>query len=97
MKYIVMEVELTKGHKLEIPILFPDILVHDTIAKQMVHMLYRQFLSSSDVRCVAAGFVASIDMQISCHGRSESLNIASRGEIDSDLIKMTDYGSMHKW
>ncbi len=52
----------------------------------LVHKFVAEHLRASEV--VSAGFVF-VDIErgvIQCHGRSETLNIGSRGEIDSNLI-----------
>jgi hypothetical protein len=96
MKYVVLEVDMGTDTKLEVPFVFPDLLVHKSVAAQMTHLCYRNFPKCHNVRCISAGFVSSIDMQVSCYGKSESLNVISREKEDSALISMCDYGSMIK-
>lgn len=91
MKYIVVEVT----HKTivrELPFIFPESFVH----KSMYQMVEREYLfdhKADSVRCVAAGFISSLGVAPAggCYGKSESLEIASRGEEDDNIIPMLDY------
>ena len=91
MKYIVVEVS-TAGIIRELPFIFPESFVH----KSMYKMVEREYLfdhKADSVRCVAAGFISSVAVAPAggCHGKSESLEIASRGEEDDNIIPMLDY------
>ena len=91
MKYIVLEVD-NKGIIRELPVIFPDIMVHADMFKYMQHQMTMQHNVDS-VRCVSAGFISSIAVGAAggCYGKSESLEITSRGEEDDKLIQMLDY------
>ncbi len=91
MKYIVMHVELQKGGQLEIPIMFPELLVHKDIADAIKDVLIAQF-KGSVVKPIAGGFVNSADCAVECCRESTSLKLKSREEEDSQLIQMSDYG-----
>lgn len=84
MKYIVMNLD-----NKEVPICFGSTLPHDYVAEaiRVVRMpepggswsrRYR------DAKCISAGFV---DINLKCFGRSDSLWIDSRPEIDTELLK----------
>lgn len=91
MKYIVVEVT-TKDIVRELPFIFPEAIVHSQMYKYMQHQMTMEHNADS-VRCVAAGFLSSIQVGfgVECHGESESLNIKSREQVDTDLITMLDY------
>lgn len=90
MKYIVLEAETSKGGvQREIPFIFPDHLVHS----EMVHGLKTALIAQGfkdNAKVISAGFYNQ--MTGSASGDSDSLGVASRGEEDSRLILMADYG-----
>lgn len=85
MKYIVIECKVGNETR-EIPIIFPDVIVHADMAKILT--------SSPGIlhggKSVSGGFVFSLDTASECFGRSESLGISSRKEIDRALIVNRD-------
>lgn len=85
MKYIVLRQNFGSFAK-EIPVIFPDVLVHSDVAETMKRL---PELRSADV--ISAGFVSSLDCDVACHGESTTLKLKSRGEQDSKFIKMYDY------
>jgi len=85
MKYIVIEAS-RKNNKVEIPIIFPNILVHKEVADSTMAMIMSKHKMDSKV--VAAGSINSYNMQ--CSGFSETLNIGSRFQ-DTQLIQTYDY------
>ena len=90
MKYIVIEV-ITKDIVRELPFIFPEAIVHSQMYKYMQHQMTMEHDADS-VRCVAAGFLSiQAGFGVECHGESESLNIKSREQVDTDLITMLDY------
>lgn len=91
MKYIVVEVT-TKDIVRELPFIFPEAIVHAQMFQYMQHQMTMHHNADS-VRCVGAGFISSVQVGfgIECHGESESLNIKSREQVDSDLFTMLDY------
>lgn len=88
-----------RSQRLNLPILFPDALIHADVSSAMADMLGTQFASEkmrAMVRPVSAGHLASFDLDTNCHGLSESLNkLKSRGKADDQLIKLNDYGAGH--
>lgn len=92
-KYIVFGV-VNGSLKLEIPIIFPEICVHALVAKSTIAALKKHWKGAT-ITPVAAGLVSSMDLLVECTGKSESMDLASRGEVDSQLIRMSDYGSIH--
>lgn len=96
MKYIVFR--LTKAgdsHGLEIPIVFPDILVHLYVAEHLKSMLSMQY-PHHEATVVSAGDVSSMAFQGEIFsGRSTTLGIGSRHKQDAELFAMCDYGGAH--
>ena len=88
---------MQKGMNYEIPFIFPELLVHSTMAIVADKMLRLSFNEKNiiSIRPVSAGFLSSIGIEKNCYGRSESLELHSRPE-DNQLISMCDYGSMVK-
>lgn len=94
MKYIVIRHEW-KGVVRELPVIFPEAMVHADVFRCARHMLG---LDAGIITCAAAGFVSSVevgttvdDSPIRCHGESESLNVPSRLSKDAELIGYIDY------
>ncbi len=94
MKYIVMQVLNKSGLDLEVPFVFPEIIVHSMMAEACRSLLSIHF-PESDIKAISAGFTSSMAFEDDCYGKSESLNLESRPERDNALIKMCDYGSMY--
>jgi hypothetical protein len=98
MKYVIIKATplLKKDGKTSIalPIIFPDILVHDHVAR-CLSLLMSLMYPTYKVAVCAAGFVSSADVgrMINCSGESTSIGVQSRGQRDTDLIRMSDYGS----
>jgi hypothetical protein len=85
-KYIVLQVENPDGVDLELPVIFPDALVHRFVAEAMVHVLRRRH--DWVAVPVSAG---SINLHpFSCSGESETLKLKARPQ-DRDLIAGLDY------
>lgn len=95
MKYVVIGVTMEAGNKLELPIIFPDILVHKEVAEQMRRVMRKTFSKMQSAEAVSAGFCNSAGLEPDCHGKSDSIGMPSRGRVDDALIMMSDYGSMH--
>ncbi len=81
MKYIMLQIELD-GLKMNLPIIFPKVLVHKDMVFRIQHLLGAEHRWDSEV--VSAGFINMFTLE--CHGRSESLDIDSRKE-DTEIIK----------
>lgn len=97
MKYIVCQVRKNGEPWLEVPFVFPDMLVHSMVFAQMRALLQNQYGISSDdkvdVVAVSAGALSSMDLSTSCYGKSDTLGITSRSEVDDQLLRMADYGA----
>lgn len=81
MKYIVMRRKVGDTIR-EIPILFPNELVHRHVASALLNLPGNPYGFENKV--AAAGSVV-LD-EVRCDGSSETLNIGSRGEEDEHLI-----------
>ncbi len=88
MKYIVMRVML-ENSQFEMPFTFPDMINHDQYFEQMQHMLLMNHSASSEI--VSAGFCNFFTSQMQCSGRSETLNIESRLNVDDMLLQNFNY------
>lgn len=85
MKYVMIR----RGNQV-LPIIFPDYLVHDDVAKSIIDLLAKRDGPKLQPRkAVAAGEVTIFDAK--CEGRSETLGLASRGQVDSFSIKLGHY------
>jgi hypothetical protein len=84
--YIVLEVE-THGLKRELPVIFPDIIVHEDMAKAVQAACNQYFQKSKPV---AAG---QLDLHggVECTGKSTTLKLKSRGDKDRTLIITMPY------
>ncbi len=89
MKYIVLSVSMGPNLTRELPIIFPDCLVHRDVFDAI--RLGSEDKSMRRAKVVAAGFVSSMSIEGNCNGRSETLDIKSRGKVDDQLMKMFDY------
>ena len=81
MKYIVFQ---TKDGCQEIPIIFPNTLVHIEVAQALSKIV-------GTSRIVAAGEFSSLDIDATCHGKSTTIGIKSREDDDAQLISNYDY------
>lgn len=68
----------------ELPVIFPNIMVHKEVAESLCRHEDFGFLQA-----VSAGFVSFTPRGPECHGRSESLNLNSRPQ-DSKVLKMLE-------
>ncbi len=84
MKYIMFKQQMDDIDKL-IPIIFPNDLVHEDVAKALQQSVLE------DCSIASAGFINPLNLK--AEGGSETLNIESNPEIDSHVIKMNDYGA----
>jgi hypothetical protein len=84
MKYIMLKLE---DQCKNIPVIFPDILVHAHVAAAITRTLEMQGIRGAEV--ISAG---SIDIVANgAGGESETLSIESRGERDVDVINQYPY------
>lgn len=101
MKYIILKVtdyaDNTTEPDLvrEIPFIFPDICIHSDVAEYMTRMLRRERPDGRlrEIEAVSAGFIHSMSIggKGACNGKSETLNLNSRGDQDTALISTFDY------
>ena len=89
MKYVIVEaVKEDSELKCEVPIVFPNFMVHEDMAKALSKVLLDQH--GFDSKPIAAGEYNI--MSGSCSGRSDTLNLESRGNVDEQVINLNDYG-----
>lgn len=102
MKYIVCRVLRDDEKLIDIPVVFPDALVHAMVFAQMRALLEMQYFSNekqTTVIALSAGeltstiFTDTSDDASICHGESTSLGVKSREHEDDQLLKMNDYGA----
>ena len=101
MKYIVCRVKRNGKTVMDVPVVFPDFLVHAMVFAQMRALLETQYFKASaktEVVALSAGELSSTGFAVSatdglCHGRSDTLGVKSRGELNDRLIHMADYGA----
>ncbi|WP_339844362.1 hypothetical protein [uncultured Halopseudomonas sp.] len=88
MKYIMLQIMTgTQGDLVrEFPVIFPDALVHADVAEAITKLP-----ELATAKPVAAGFLSSLGLEAECYGESETLQIKSRGDLDSSRICMLDY------
>lgn len=74
-----------------IPLVFPDLLVHADMAKYLERALHRHAREENytNIKMVSAGFISMTDQGWKCYGKSESLRLASRS-IDAQIISEWD-------
>ncbi|WP_048795427.1 MULTISPECIES: hypothetical protein [Serratia] len=83
MKYIMLR---TSGNiPRDIPIIFPDQLVHDDVAQAIKGM--SEDYRFADAAIVSAGFCR---VAVACSGKSETCGVGSR-DCDDDVINTYDY------
>jgi len=89
-KYVVLTVS-GKNHTMRFPIIFPNNLVHDHVAKA-VGLLLNLMFPRYNVNVTSAGEVNSMDFGGKAYGKSESCRVSSK-KTDTQLIRMNDYGA----
>lgn len=86
MKYIMLRI-VTAGEIIrELPIIFPDAFVHADVAEAITKLP-----GLCTATPVAAGSLSSLELETQCYGDSQTLNLKSRGDLDSSRICMLDY------
>lgn len=87
-KYIVIRVDLDGGLRQDLPVIFPDNMIHSEVATSLVRT---KPLRDRNAVVVSAG---SCDALLRVHkdSKSDTLDIASR-EIDNELFSSHDYGA----
>ncbi|WP_260524279.1 hypothetical protein [Serratia sp. PL7] len=86
MKYIMLRVN--KPMAREIPIIFPDNLVHADVVNAMRMLV--AYPGIEDATVVSAGY-CNLNLSAECYGKSETLGISSRESDDSIVINTYDY------
>ncbi len=90
-KYVVVDLEQVNGQIVrEAPFIFPKEVNHD-IFVNILRYLHRGQEEINIGQCVSAGFL-TCHSAVHCYGRSETLDIESRGAEDENLILMYQYG-----
>lgn len=75
----------------EIPIIYPDVLVHKQIA-EAIQPLVEQMRGEEDVTPVKVVSAGSLQLTVNtCEGRSTTLNLESRGDTDEQQINCMPY------
>lgn len=93
MKYVVLQIKAPDDVCMEIPIIFPECLIHSTVAEAMKPALIDIFGADLEITVVSAATINSADLSlIRPTGSSSTLKLTSRPE-DKSLITMSDYGS----
>jgi hypothetical protein len=88
-KYIMFEVSTREGKQL-IPVIFPDQLVHRSVASRLLPMLRTQE-GEPTVTVSSAGSFTIKHGLIVCSGDSETLRTQSKPDRDSYVITNYDY------
>lgn len=88
MKYIVMQRKISDDMIREVPIIFPNELVHAHVAKALLNLPGNPY---GFLNKVAAAGDVTLDGAF-CGGRSETLKIGSREAEDDRLIFGVEYG-----
>lgn len=95
MKYIVVRATSSNGVddvQTDIPVIFADSLVHKDVANYTCHMLmFDDQNVTSNTEVISAGFVELLPFR--CHGRSDSIGIDSRGQLDTELMLRYEFTS----
>jgi len=91
MKYIVMQRKYA-GMIKEVPIIFPNELVHKHVAMALLSLNGNPYNFINKVASAGDVAIEADYSEIHCTGRSDTLNIDSRGDIDENLIIMCEYG-----
>lgn len=92
MKYVVIELTTGKNDvQREMPFIFPDAVVHSDFYHMISSLFYITHPNACNIRAVAAGFVNSTDLAVTCHGESETLGLKSRSIDDAKLMLIMDY------
>lgn len=87
MKYIMMET--AEGKRL--PFIFPESMVHAYVALMAKELI--AIASKQPAKCVSAGFVAGIGLDIMTHGNSETLGLDSN-PVDAAYIALGEAVAM---
>lgn len=86
MKYIVISKTVGTITR-EFPVVFPNELSHVEVAEALL----QKCPELSNGKVVGAGEMSCMDIDPNCHGRSATLNVNSREEVDDSSFTMRDY------
>lgn len=94
MKYVIAQVDTEINetqHTVLIPLMFPNWLVHSEMYDMLIDSYAYHKTGGYDykIKPFSAGEYNAITGK--CSGNSESLGVKSRGDLDSQEIKMNDY------
>lgn len=89
MKYIIFEVPMA-SLVCDMPIIFPNSMAHSEVAAGFGFIVAAHKWDHNRVKAISAGEF-NIDTG-ECSGRSDSLGLDSRGDVDTRIIAMSDYG-----
>lgn len=88
-KYIMLEVEMGEHTSKMVPIIFPDFMIHQDLAKSIQKILKQTHKMESKV--FSAGDISYVGSDcLVCTGRSETLEINANTE-DTGTIRMYEY------
>jgi hypothetical protein len=87
MKYVMFQTEVEE-EKINIPIIFPNNLVHSLAAKFFSFCLRAHGIVAEPI---SAGTVTIFGTDVNCTGESDTLKLTSRGTVDAQIIHNLDY------
>jgi len=88
MKYIIFEIPIGSELKREVPIIFPNSMVHSEVSAGFIPIVAAHKWKKP--LPVSAGEYDPFTGR--CSGQSETLGLRSRGREDEQIILMQDYG-----
>lgn len=89
-KYIVFEIETPSRIKMELPVIFPDKLVHADVAEAL-HRVLRKTFHHAMSKPLSAGAISMVRIPFGTEGESKTLKLKSRTEDDDVLIESFEY------
>lgn len=84
LKYVIVEATV-HGYRQQLPVVFGEAMVHRTMAHGAIRSLNDEHGRLCQPAIISAGFYSFSRGE--AYGRSESLDIESRGEADAEVIK----------
>lgn len=92
-KYVIFEATDTNGNRYAIPVMFPLCINHDEMYAEARCALRSTDNGMRPGAVIGAGFCSITDKgEVHCTGKSESLNIKSRGKLDTAVFRDSAYG-----
>lgn len=90
MKYIIIKCTQEDGFHYNLPMSFPNMLVHRMVFESMLDMI-RQMMPKGTIEVIGSGeFDSSVFAGAVLHGESDSLQVKSRGEEDRLIFSSID-------